>query len=167
MLPAVVAPAAPVPAVWDASALQALAIRMNTLLTTPTTTKLSESDTIGDFPRWSKSAIAEVRAVGLDVLTHLTCGTPIADPAFRAAVVFTPAAAPANLNSLVPILPTMGEYIQRTLYSYLKTITVADGKVQKAIAHCIYGGALSPPGPGFALGVPGAFTVLYNLYFTP
>ena len=61
----------------------------------------------------------------------------------------------------------MGEYIQRTLYSYLKTITVADGKVQKAIEHCIYGGALSPAGPGFALGIPGAFTVLYNLYFTP
>ena len=167
MLPAVLAPAAPVAAVWDAPALQALAIRLNPLLTTPTTTKLSESDTIGDFSRWYKSAIAEVRAVGLDVLTHFTSGTLLAAPAHRVAVIVTPAAAPADLNSLVPTLPTMGEFIQRTLYSYIKTITVADGKVQKAIAHCIYGGALSPIAPGFALGVPGAFTVLYNLYFTP
>ena len=137
MLPAAVAPAAPGPAGWDASALQALAIRMNPLLTTPTTTKLSESDTIGDFSRWSKSAIAEVRAVGLDVLTHLTCGTPLADPAFRAAVVVDPAAAPADLNSLVPILPTMGEYIQRTLYSYLKTITVTCGSAGEIVTSSI------------------------------
>ena len=68
MPPAAIAPAAAGPAGWDASALQALAIRMNVLLTTPTTTKLSESDTIGDFSRWSKSVIAEVRAVGLDIL---------------------------------------------------------------------------------------------------
>ena len=154
----------PVPAVWDASTLQALAIRMNPLLTTPITTKLSETDTIGDFQRWSKSVVAEVRTIGLDVLTHLTCGTPFSTVA---AVIVDPAAAPADLNSIVPTLPTMGEYIQRVLLAYIKIVTVADGKVQKAIEHCIYGGALSPIAPGFALGVPGAFTVLYNLYFTP